>query len=270
MVYEEMDKIIFDKYILFVEYFDNDILRKCHLTRNRKYLPNNIPEDFDNFTDANYFYNLDLERFERIPCHKIDITHHAPYVKINADSFLEYINFNDTSVIDKINDDTYKSINDKLDIIKEAINLAKTFTAVQDSDIEIYRKLFCSEILNEHNCCFSLIFGLLPTDYKSGNIDEELIKNKINEILNFYKNKVFDNLNLELEGLDDDEIEEMELIKQMIQDSVDETIDNYKDVSNLVDLFEDWPAILLPAPEFISNSENDTSYQDCLWAFDKS
>ena len=270
MIYEEIDINLYEKYILLTEYYDDGVLRKCHLTRNKKYLPNTLPDGFDKFTDANYFYNLDLEQFERIPCHKIDITHHLPYIKINAKSFLEYINFNNTDEIDKINDETYKNINSRLTTIKQAINLAKTFTTLKNSDIEIYRKLFCSKILNEHNCCFSLIFGLSPSHYENGDINAELVKNKFNEILNFYKNKAFDNLNLELEGLSDDEMEEMVIIKQMIQDSVDETIDKYKDVSNLVDLFEDWPAILLPAPEFISNSENDTSYQDCLWAFDKS
>ena len=84
MTYEEIDNILYEKYILFTEYYDDDILRKCHLTRNKKYLPGALPDDFDNLTDVNYFYNLDLERFEKIPCHKISITHHSPYNKIKA------------------------------------------------------------------------------------------------------------------------------------------------------------------------------------------
>lgn len=269
MTYEEIDKILYEKYILLTEYYDDDILRKCHLTRNKKYLPNALPDGFDNLTDANYFYNLDLERFEKIPCHKINVTHHLPYNKIKANSFLDYINFNNLNLIDEINDDVYNKINDKLTLFKKSVDIAKTFTTLQDNNIEIYKKLFCSEILNEHNCCFSLIFELTPDQYKNGDINVDSIKNKFYEILNFYKNKAFDNLNLELEDLDDDEIEEMNIIKQMIEDSVNEVIEKYENLTNPIDLFEDWPAILMPAPEFISDEINDTSYQDCLWAFSK-
>jgi hypothetical protein len=238
LTYEEIDKLLYEKYILLTEYYDNDILRKCHLTRNKKYLTKEIPKDFNTFTDANYVYNLDLERYEKIPCHKIDITHHTPYDKIEAKNFLDYINFDNLELIDEINDEIYKKINDRVNLFKKSVDIAKTFT-------------------------------LLPEQYEKGEVNIASIKNKFYEILNFYKNKAFDNLNSELEDLSDEEIEEMNIIKQMIEDSVNETIEKYKNSSNLVDLFEDWPAILLPAPEFISNEINDTSYQDCLWAFSK-
>ena len=269
LTYEEIDKILYEKYILLTEYYDNDILRKCHLTRNKKYLTKEIPKDFDNFTDTNYVYNLDLERYEKIPCHKIDITHHSSYNRIKAKNFLDYINFDNLKLIDEINDEEYRKITDRVNLFKKSVDVAKTFTTLQDNNIQIYKKLFSSEIINEHNCCFSLIFELLPEQYEKGNIDIDKIKNKFYEILNFYKNKAFDNLNSELEDLSDEEIEEMDIIKQMIEDSIKETFEKYKNSTNLIDLFEDWPAILLPAPEFISNEINDTSYQDCLWAFSK-
>tara|TARA_E500000318_G_scaffold111407_2_gene129892 strand:+ start:1459 stop:2277 length:819 start_codon:yes stop_codon:yes gene_type:complete len=269
MTYEEIDKALYEKYILLTEYYDSDVLRKCHLTRNKKYLTKEIPKDFDTLTDANYVYNLDLERYEKIPCHKIDIIHHLPYNKIKASSFLHYINYDNIKLIDEINDEVYKKINDKIDLFKKSVNIAKTFTTLKDSNIEIYKKLFCSEIINEHNCCFSLIFEILPEQYKKGDIDIKKIKNKFNEILNIYKEKALKNLDSELDELDDDEIEEINVIKQMIKDSVYETIEKYKNSTNLVDIFEDWPTILLPAPEFISDQINDTSYQDCLWAFSK-
>jgi hypothetical protein len=269
LTYEEIDKILYEKYILLTEYYDNDILRKCHLTRNKKYLTKEIPKDFDSFTDTNYVYNLDLERYEKIPCHKIDITHHSSYNRIKAKNFLDYINFDNLKLIDEINDEEYRKITDRVNLFKKSVDVAKTFTTLQDNNIQIYKKLFSSEIINEHNCCFSLIFELLPEQYEKGNIDIDKIKNKFNEVLNVYKQKAFENLDSELDELDKDEIEELMLIKLMIEESVKEIIEKYKDSDSLVDLFEDWPAILLPAPEFISNEINDTSYQDCLWAFSK-
>ena len=67
--------------------------------------------------------------------------------------------------------------------------------------------------------------------------------------------------------VEQDDKDEIDIIIEMVNTTVEENKTEYEDVDNLQDIFESWPPILLPYPDFIcDNDDNDTTYQDTMWA----
>ena len=100
-------------------------------------------------------------------------------------------------------------------------------------------------------------------DITNENITEDQIKSFFN-ILTLVKKEIDDPTDLPpLEGI----IGFRERGPDTIPPYIRTLTTKYKNSTNLIDLFEDWPAILLPAPEFISNEINDTSYHQNLMFF---
>lgn len=280
---------VYDKYmaiaevtIFGVEYINSQgIIDFTYVTNNSKYIKTKSKKPIDDINDVNYylFYDLCDEKWRKIyhdKKHNHFVTHFYNLDEFNIKTPVNILSEKD-EIIEKYNNSILNDVNKKIQIdVKNKISLKEEIKKykgkVNLKIFNIYFTLLKSSVLTFDQCLFNCIFNISVDNYKTNNFNAEEIKTTYHQVLDFFKQKAISNLESEIIGLNSDELEEINLIKEMIEDNVSDTKTKYENLENnedIVDMFEDWPAILMPTPEFIADRINDTAFQDCIWAFQK-
>ena len=121
----------------------------------------------------------------------------------------------------------------------------------------------------------TLMMALRITPYKfvfdlSSDLDVAIARNRWLMLISKHANNAKDELNKEALLVDSEaeeseyEIEEIELIKGLIDDAVKESNAELIECSSIIDMLRTWPPILLPQPDFIKGPDISISIQELI------
>ena len=258
------------KYVLKLKYIEpnlNNRAVECYITNKVELIPTK-PAEYESEDEDNWvFFNLSLQTYQIFPIDNIQVIQYPDFK--NIQHINEILNCNDDKIITDFNNCAIERINNQHEDYTKIVNISKKFTSnISDSLIDLYKKYFMSYLLTDTQIIFNLIFGITPESYITNTFDVKRIRQKWFEVLNHYADKAITTLNAEkTKMVEQDDKDEIDIIIEMVNTTVEENKTEYGDVDNLQDIFESWPPILLPYPDFIcDNDDNDTTYQDTMWA----
>ena len=265
--YSEKINVVASKCIIGLEYEESNIPILKFVTLNPSIIG-------DGLSECNYIYNHDDEYH-----HFFDVVEKKwfKYSEKNHISFIYYnleannvsctgdlFFINDNSIIDNINKDTIKMIDDNTRQIKELLSNVIKYNKQYDGKLfNIYSQLMLSGTLTYDEALFSSIFNITIDEYRSDKIQNvpnfiEIFKN----VIKFYEDKAVYTIESEIQSdsLDDDEKEELKLIIDMINESVAQSYDKCKNLTEPWEILEEYPTILYPIPIFIEDERGNDSY----------
>lgn len=265
-----------EKTIFSLNYKTGDGLKYLSfVTRNPKYIDSSKEkiEDNINDTESYVFYDLIEKKW-------IKIMFNDDFPSLGGEfHFLDEHGFDSPYLILDAPEDKIESYNNQiLEMVKKTekdynnaksslIDEIKIYNKDYNSDLlEKYFILFKSREFNYNECLFSCIFDISIEEYKNNKINNfTKFKNIFKNIVNKEKEKALNKIEEESKNFLDNEEEmaEVETIKELINTSVDESLKITDETDDPSIVFETYPTILQPSPDFLEDDAGDTIYSLC-------
>ena len=224
------------------------------------------------------FWDLFTEKILRLPISEGDIsfTFHNLHL-LPGDDVAGLLHITDQQIIDEYNTEIINMHNKRRQaIIDIQAELSAEYNIVfTEEDIMCYIHLINTHLFAEsepgkHTYLIKLCMLLKSTPYKllRGPVvghDFNRAKDQWLLVIKSYVEKAKNQLNLEVASLDKEDdtyeidLEEIEIIKNLLDEIPEEFIDELDCCITYKDLLEAWPPLLLPAPQFIIDTRTGLS-----------
>lgn len=249
-----------EKYIIGMSFKNNGKPKYAYVTRNKNIIGSNFSKKPVDEEREKFIYNLyDVIEKKWIYINLYDVmgTTYFTHNEIKLDNFIDFAFIEDQKIIDKINKKTQNIINEKNKIKNNLIKEIQIYN--KDFNKEIFENsftLYNFERLDEKDIVFISTFDISHEEFCHNKINDiEKVIKIFKNIINISYKVAIANINKEVKSkeLSLEEKEELKILKKLIKDSVDESIEKCKNAETLNQILENFPAILYPAPEFIQN-----------------
>jgi len=268
--------LLAEKTIFCLKYQAEDGLKHLSfVTKNEKYIDSTKERIEDDLLDMETYVLYDLYKNEWV---KIYFNSQYPLLE-GEFRYLDEFNFESPEELLDSNNDIVEKYNEKIiKLVEEKVENDKVKKISLIEDISKYNKdynkdlfntyftLFKSSTIEYDECLFSCIFNISIEEYKNDKIDNlNKFKEIFKEIIKGRQAKSLNEIDEESKNFLDNEEEMLEIqtIKDLINTSV---VDSFKmiDESNEPSIiFDQYPTILQPSPDFLEDDGGETIYSIC-------
>ena len=273
MQFERVLQEVSKRFLYTINYTDDSGERLYALvTTSPDIAPEEVVSEVHSITELKEFVFWDLfrEKILRLPTAEGDIsfTFHNLHL-LPGDDVAELLNITDQQIIDEHNKEIINIHNKRRQVIIDIqAELGAEYNMVfTEEDTMCYINLVNTHLFAEsepdrHTYLIKLCMLLKSTPYKllRGPVvgrDFDRAKDQWLLVIKSHIEKAKNQLDLEATLLDKEvdtyeyDLEEIEIIKKLLDEIPEEFIDELDECETYKDLLEAWPALLLPAPQFI-------------------
>ena len=254
------------KFIIGVTYIKNGLPVFTYVTLNKSIIGDDITKKINHSgTDLYYiFYDLLNKKWFKYSVDDEMSYHYYNCELANVENPSRLYFVDDVELINKVNTETQKLVNEQLEQKNKLKADIKKYTATYSVKLfNVYYQLLLSKKLTYDQALFSIAFNITVDEYKNDEINDiQSFKNTFKNVIDIFKEKAITNINKEIEegGVAPDEDAEMEIIKTMISDAVKDSFISIDNKNEPWDILEDFPTILLPIPGFIEDASGEDSF----------
>ena len=246
-----------------------------YVTSNEKYIDSTKDKIEDDLYDTETYVLYDISKNEWI---KIYFNSEYPILE-GQFHCLDEFNFESPEEILDSNNDIVEKYNQKIiELVKEKAenNKIKKISLIEDISkynkdyskdlFDTYFTLFKSSTIEYDECLFSCIFNISIEEYKNDKINDlNKFKEIFKEIIKSRQTKSLNEIDEESKNFSDNEEEmsEIQTIKDLINTSVEDSFKIIDESDEPSIIFDQYPTILQPSPDFLEDDGGETIYSIC-------